>query len=89
MKEHGKGRRTENYRVCVKGGEHDNNGVDYYGILKEVIELQYLGHPMMSVVLFKCDWFDPIPNRELEYTLNTNWWMLTVRGATPNLTLSC
>jgi hypothetical protein len=62
-KEHAEGRKTENYGVCVKGGEHGNNGVEYYGILKEVIELQYPGHPLMSVVLFKCDWFDPTPNR--------------------------
>jgi hypothetical protein len=39
----------------VKGGEHDNNGVDYYGVLKEVVELQFPGHPVMSLVLFKYD----------------------------------
>jgi hypothetical protein len=47
----------------VKGGEHDNNGVDYYRVLKKVIELQFPSHPVISVVLFKCEWFDLIPNR--------------------------
>jgi hypothetical protein len=49
--------------MCVKGSENDNNGVDYYGVLKEVVELIFPGHPIISVVLFKCDWFDPTPNR--------------------------
>jgi hypothetical protein len=57
------GRKSENYRICMKGGEYDSNSVDYYGVLKEVLEVQYPGHPIMSVVLFKCNWFDPIPNR--------------------------
>jgi hypothetical protein len=50
-----KGRKTENYGVCVKGGEHESNDVDYYGVLKEVIKLKFPGHPIMSVVLFNCD----------------------------------
>jgi hypothetical protein len=61
MNVHAKGWKSENYRVCVKGDKHDSNGVDYFGVLKEVIELH--GHSIMSVVLFKCDWFDPTPNR--------------------------
>jgi hypothetical protein len=47
----------------VKGGENKNSGVDYYEVLKEVIEVQFLDHPILSVVLFKCDWFDPTANR--------------------------
>jgi hypothetical protein len=26
-------------------------------------EVQFSGHLVLSVVLFKCDWFDPTPNR--------------------------
>jgi hypothetical protein len=33
------------------------------GVLKEVLEVQFPGHPIMSVVFFKCDWFDLTPNR--------------------------
>jgi hypothetical protein len=47
----------------MKGGEKENNSIDYYGVLKEVLEVQFFGHPVMPVVLFKCNWFDPIPNR--------------------------
>jgi len=44
-----------NYGVSVKGVY----GVEYYGILQEVIELTYLGtHQLYKIILFKCDWFD-------------------------------
>ena len=52
-----KGCRTQNSRVCVTadlGSETDY--VDYYGVLTEIIELQYLGG--RRVVLFRCRWFD-------------------------------
>jgi len=35
---------------------------DYYGILKDVIELVYLKKPTKKCVLFSCDWFDPTIN---------------------------
>ena len=31
---------------------------DYYGIIKEIIELQYL-RDENHIFLFKCHWFDP------------------------------
>jgi len=44
-----------NYGVSVKGVD----GVEYYGILEEVIELTYLGNGCLyKTILFKCDWFD-------------------------------
>jgi len=46
-----------NYGVSIKGID----GVEYYGILQEVIELTYLGIAhMYKTILFKCDWFDSI-----------------------------
>ena len=30
--------------------------VTYYGVIKDIIELDYYGH--FNVVLFKCDWFE-------------------------------
>ena len=47
-----------NNDVCVKGSAYNENEVDYYGILEEVIELQFLGQDN-NVFLFKCHWFDP------------------------------
>jgi len=35
---------------------------DYYGILKDVIELVYPQEPTKKCVLFSCDWFDPTIN---------------------------
>ena len=40
-------------------GQRDEN-IDYYGILTDVLELQYLGGK--RVVLFHCKWFDVYDN---------------------------
>ena len=54
---YGKNKSTMNYGVSVKGVD----GVEYYGILQEVIELTYLGtHQLYKTILFKCDWFDSV-----------------------------
>ncbi|CAO2168753.1 unnamed protein product [Urochloa humidicola] len=41
-------------------GSHDEDYIDFYGQLKEIIELQYNSDLSISrtVVLFHCDWFD-------------------------------
>ena len=44
----------------MKGtGEGDNSGVEYYGVLEEVLRVEYLGKPIKQRVLFHYDWFDP------------------------------
>lgn len=50
----------DNYRTTQKRGvrvegEHNNDIIDFYGVLKEVVELRYRSY---RVVLFKFDWFD-------------------------------
>ncbi|XP_047309666.1 uncharacterized protein LOC124913089 [Impatiens glandulifera] len=52
-KDYGSNRSTMNSGVCVKA-----NDAEYYGLLEDIIQLQYPG-PYMGVVLFKCVWFDP------------------------------
>lgn len=55
---------TQNCKVPVTidiGFEMKN--IDCYGILIEIIELQYLGGK--RVVLFLCKWFD-VPHNEME-----------------------
>ncbi|GJT92693.1 transposon, En/Spm-like, transposase-associated domain protein [Tanacetum coccineum] len=55
------GRVTQNSGVCVKGAVSDQHESDYYGLLDEIIEVEYdsdLGRCV--VVLFKCTWFDPV-----------------------------
>ncbi|XP_047320323.1 subtilisin-like protease SBT4.3 [Impatiens glandulifera] len=51
--DYGSNRSTMNSGICVHA-----NDVDYYGLLEEIIELQYPG-PCLRVVLFQCKWFDP------------------------------
>lgn len=49
--------RMQNSGVVVlgdTGGGHET--LDYYGVLKEVIKLEYLGSNY--IVLFRCDWYD-------------------------------
>jgi hypothetical protein len=51
-----------NSRVCVKRVEKDSLKDEYYGVLKEIVEIEFLDHPSQKIMLFKCDWFDQSPN---------------------------
>jgi hypothetical protein len=57
---YGQDRSTVNSGVCIKGQSDDNDEAqqDYYGVLQEVVELNYEGGN--KVLLFKCYWFDII-----------------------------
>ncbi|XP_013617848.1 PREDICTED: uncharacterized protein LOC106324422 [Brassica oleracea var. oleracea] len=59
--EYGSRRATVNYGICVKGERY------FYGILQEIIEVEFPGLVKMKCVLFKCDWFDPTENRGVRY----------------------
>ena len=54
-----KNRRTQNSGVMAEGS-HDEDYINFYGQLKEIIELQYNSDlsNCRTVVLFRCDWFD-------------------------------
>ncbi|KAM3343684.1 hypothetical protein P3S68_025774 [Capsicum galapagoense] len=52
---HGSMRSTMNSRVCIS----DPNFGDYYGRIKEIIQVEYREAPLKQTVLFKCEWFDP------------------------------
>ena len=54
---------TTNYGVCVRGGGYETIESDYYGVLIDIVELEYTGWPTKKLVLFKCEWFDPTPNQ--------------------------
>lgn len=50
--------------MCVKGGEgNQDRENDYYGVIKEILELSYSGWPYKKIILFRCKWFDPTPRR--------------------------
>ncbi|KAM0031280.1 hypothetical protein Hdeb2414_s0017g00507041 [Helianthus debilis subsp. tardiflorus] len=55
------GRVTRNSGVCAKGASYNEYENDYYGLLDEILELEY--HSTIGrcvVVLFKCTWFDTV-----------------------------
>ncbi|KAK8662186.1 hypothetical protein V6N13_091773 [Hibiscus sabdariffa] len=58
---YGSDKPSPNCGVCVKGSNYVNGESDYFGRLVEVIQIQYPGWPVKSIVLFKCEWFDPRP----------------------------
>ncbi|GLT41667.1 hypothetical protein SLA2020_157120 [Shorea laevis] len=56
---YGKNKKTMNSGVCVRGTTLNDDELEYYGQLKEVIELHYFDAPVpQSVILFNCDWYD-------------------------------
>ncbi|XP_021991209.1 uncharacterized protein LOC110887964 [Helianthus annuus] len=57
-REHSKGLVTSNFGVCVRGETYNAEESDYYGLLDEILELQYDCNVPQTVVLFKCTWFD-------------------------------
>ena len=50
---------TMNSGVCVRGTQYVEGENDFYGVLADIIELEYPALPMKKTVIFKCDWFDP------------------------------
>ncbi|XP_050233356.1 uncharacterized protein LOC126681844 [Mercurialis annua] len=50
---------TMNSRVCVKGSLYGPAESDFYGVLTDIIELEYPTLPIKRTVLFNCNWFDP------------------------------
>lgn len=62
---YGSNKSTMNSGVCIKGTNYAEFESDYYGILTDIIELEYPNPTTKRtrVVLFKCDWFDPTINQ--------------------------
>ena len=60
--QHGSDRATMNSGVCIKGSNHSATETDYYGVLMEVVQLEYPALPIKRTVLFKCKWFDLTKN---------------------------
>ncbi|XP_016545337.1 uncharacterized protein LOC107845496 [Capsicum annuum] len=54
--------KSNNIGVWVKGDTSNKDGdVDYYGVLQEILELDFPGWPHKKLILFRCKWFDPTP----------------------------
>lgn len=54
---YGRNRKTSNYGVCVQGDTGDDTVKDYFGIIEEIMRVEYKGADN-EVFLFKCRWFD-------------------------------
>ncbi|XP_039118067.1 uncharacterized protein LOC120253954 isoform X2 [Dioscorea cayenensis subsp. rotundata] len=57
---HGMEKATMNSGVCVQGTNADDSSTDFYGLLEDIVQLEYHGSRWNHVVLFECTWFDPI-----------------------------
>ncbi|KAL0401696.1 UNVERIFIED_CONTAM: hypothetical protein Slati_4199500 [Sesamum latifolium] len=57
---HNVGKSTFNCGVCVKSKSYTDMDSDFYGILEEVIQLDYPLIPNMQIILFKYRWVDPV-----------------------------
>ncbi|XP_043807669.1 uncharacterized protein LOC110606087 [Manihot esculenta] len=55
--DYGRERKTLNSGVWVKGSCYNEYESDYYGLLNEVLELEYFGEKN-KIIIFKCEWFD-------------------------------
>lgn len=53
---------TKNSGICIKRADYGQSECDYYGILQEIVQVEYTGAPVKHIVLFKCEWFDPTLN---------------------------
>ncbi|MQL88364.1 hypothetical protein Taro_020921 [Colocasia esculenta] len=56
-KDYGQSKSTMNSGICVKGSTYNESEYDYYGIVEEILQLQYPGQDN-HIFLFKCHWFD-------------------------------
>ena len=64
------GKATMNSGVSVQSSNDGNLKDDFYGLLDEIIEIEYPGPLMMRVVLFKCTWFDPVKGIKVHIKFN-------------------
>jgi hypothetical protein len=48
-----------NTRVGTRVIDEDGHGTKYYGIIKNIIEYNFVGNKKLKIVFFNCDWFDP------------------------------
>ena len=61
------GKKTIIYGVYVKDiGNVNSNENDFYGIVKEIIQLEYLRQNSKKLVLFSYGWFNPIINHGIQ-----------------------
>lgn len=51
---HGQDKKTQHYGVYVRG----TTEMDYYGLIEEIMMIEYHGAVGLKAMIFKCKWFD-------------------------------
>ncbi|XP_040381108.1 uncharacterized protein LOC107304359 [Oryza brachyantha] len=52
---------TINTGVCMSCVDDDDNVIDYFGVIEDIIKITWEGSMNLELVLFDCRWFDPTP----------------------------
>ncbi|XP_010462935.1 PREDICTED: uncharacterized protein LOC104743568 [Camelina sativa] len=68
---HGSRKATANYGIFVQAGDSD-----FYGVLEQILEVEYPGLLNLRCVHFKCNWYDPSP-RGMQVN---NWGVVDVNA---------
>ena len=58
-RKYGINKSTFNSGVCIKGSNYNETSHDYFGIMEEILSIEYPRLPIKKTALFKCEWFDP------------------------------
>ncbi|KAM0837264.1 hypothetical protein ACQ4PT_061782 [Festuca glaucescens] len=53
---------SRNVGVCVTCYDGDDNPIEYFGIIEDILKISWEGSMELELVLFKCRWFDPTSN---------------------------
>jgi hypothetical protein len=53
---------TINSGVYVTYFDESDNALEYYGVIEDIIKVEWEGSMKLDLVLFFCSWFDPTPN---------------------------
>ena len=57
-KAHSVNRATNNSGVCIKGHVFGTNEDDYFGVIDEILEIQYASPTLKRIIVFNCTWFE-------------------------------
>lgn len=77
IEEYNSNKSTMRSGICINVSSHSANEIDYYGILTEILELEYHALAFKQIMLFKFSLFDPTKNLVQEYIYNIIFLVLT------------